>query len=500
MCVTSLLQHAALFAENFNRGDAHNLTMKILNLWIMKKIFLFMVALATLTFVACSDDDNGGDPPAIADADGDGVADSSDNCPNNANADQADADGDGIGDVCDTGSGPAPGSVIPVTGNVTADTTWEAQFIYRLDGRIAVESGATLTIEAGTLIKGSAGQGANASALVVARGATINAAGTASDPIIFTSTADNIDIGETVSPNLTQNDRGLWGGLIILGDAPISVADNSGVAQIEGIPASDPNGNYGGTNAGDSSGTITYVSVRHGGTNIGDGNEINGITFGGVGSGTTVDHIEVIANVDDGVEFFGGTVDASNVIVWAQGDDAIDLDQAYSGTITNSVVVQGSISDHAFEIDGPEGTLTGSYTIQDATLFGSDSGEIADYRSGATGANNNVFVTGFSDSADIELDNNGVTQNALDDELTFDTWVVELPAGFGGPVTDLFNVRVGCIENCDDDDDANDVFEAPITDAAQNLALAGFLSEGTSGGADTSVFGWTVTSSESGAF
>ena len=109
-------------------------------------------------------------------------------------------------------------------------------------------------------------------------------------------------------------------------------------------------------------------------------------------------------------------------------------------------------------------------------------------------------MTGFSDSADIELDNNGVTQNALDDELTFDSWVVELPGSFTDPVTDLLNVRVGCIENCDDDDDANDVFEAPITDAAQNLALAGFLSEGTTGGADTSVFDWTVTAAQSTPF
>ena len=480
----------------------------------MKKFFVFLVAVAALTtYVACSDDDEGTTtPPPVAETCNDGIQNNSEtgvDCggPNCQPCVAAATCSDGIqngdeqgvdcGGSCPT---PCPGATVEVTANITSDTTWSSDFIYILTGRIAVESGVTLTIEAGTLIKGAAGQGANATALLVARGATLNANGTADAPIIMTSTADIIDRGETVSPNLTVNDRGLWGGLIVLGAAPISVADNSGLAQIEGIPASDTNGNYGGTDAGDSSGTITYVSVRHGGTNIGDGNEINGITFGGVGSGTTVNHIEVIANVDDGVEFFGGSVDASNVIVWGQGDDAIDIDQAYTGTVTNAVVVQGSISDHAFEIDGPEGNLAGSYTIQDATLFGSDSGEIADYRSGATGANNNVFVTGFSTSADIELDNNGVTQNALDDELTFDSWVVELPAGFTDPVTDLLNVRVGCIENCDDDDDDNDVFEAPITDAAQNLALAAFLSEGTTGGADTTVFGWTVTAAQSTPF
>lgn len=498
----------------------------------MKKFFYLMLAVATLTFVAC-DDDEPAEPP-ILDADGDGIADSIDNCPQNANADQTDTDGDGSGDACDppgTGGGgtcndgmvnngetgvdcggpncqPCTASEVNVDANITSDATWSASNIYRLNSRIAVEAGVTLTIEAGTVIKGAPGQGSNATGLVVARGATLNANGTAMAPIIFTSTDDQIQPGETVSPNLTENDRGLWGGLIVLGAAPISVADNSGTAQIEGIPATDPNGNYGGTTSDDSSGTITYVSVRHGGTNIGSGNEINGVTLGGVGSGTTLDHIEVIANVDDGIEFFGGTADASNLIVWAQGDDAIDLDQAYNGTITNVVVVQGGISDHAFEIDGPEGDIDPmvdqSFTLENATLFGNtdaSNGELADYRSSAIGDTNNVFATGFPEGKDIELDRNSITQNVLDDVLNFTNWVIELPAGFTGDVTDVLNVRVGCIENCDDDDDANDVFEAPITDAAQNLAIAQeFLSEGTSGGADTSVFTWTVTASESGAF
>ena len=85
--------------------------------------------------------------------------------------------------------------------------------------------------------------------------------------------------------------------------------------QIEGIPASDANGLYGGNDATDNSGTITYVSIRHGGGEIGEGNEINGLTLAGVGSATTINNIEVVANVDDGIEFFGGTVNASNLLV-----------------------------------------------------------------------------------------------------------------------------------------------------------------------------------------
>ena len=107
-----------------------------------------------------------------------------------------------------------------------------------------------------------------------------------------------------------------------------------------------------------------------GGAEIGEGNEINGLTLGGVGTGTTVNHIEVVANVDDGIEFFGGTVDASNLLVWGQGDDAIDIDQAYSGTIDGALVVLTAASDHGFEIDGPEGSAPGRFTLKNATVIG----------------------------------------------------------------------------------------------------------------------------------
>ena len=175
----------------------------------------------------------------------------------------------------------------------------------------------------------------------------------------MTSIADNIELGQHSGSNLDETDAGLWGGLIILGKAPISA--DAATALIEGLPANEPYAVYGGSDPLDNSGIIEYVSVRHGGTLIGDGNEINGITFGGVGSSTTVNHIEVVANVDDGVEFFGGTVDASNIVVWAQGDDAYDIDQAYSGTIDNFVYIAGADSDHGLEVDGPEGSMGGRF-------------------------------------------------------------------------------------------------------------------------------------------
>ena len=289
-------------------------------------------------------------------------------------------------------------NVINVTGNITSNTAWETGKTYVLTSRITVVSGISLTIQPGVIIKGEAGTGANATALIIARGAKIYANGTATQPIIFTSVADEIKPGQIASPNLDPTMNGLWGGLLILGNAPISA--DSQTSQIEGIPASDPNGLYGGTNAADNSGVLKYVSIRHGGANIGEGNEINGLTLGGVGSGTVIENIEVIGNQDDGVEFFGGTVNVNNVVVWNASDDAIDTDQGWAGTLNNFIVlcVSGSNpTDHAIEIDGPEGTLMAAHTLQNGTLIGSVDSEIGDFRSGARGIFSNIYIKGFPD-------------------------------------------------------------------------------------------------------
>jgi hypothetical protein len=421
----------------------------------MKKLFISMLAIAALTLASCGDDDNPISGPDVSDN--------------------------------------------QISGLITESKTLTNDRIWNLQGRATVASGAVLTIEPGTIIKGLPGQGANASVLIIARGGSIQANGTASNPIVFTSIADDIALGQSNGSNLTQNDRGLWGGLIVLGNAPSSLRGDVASAQIEGIPASDTNGLYGGTNAADNSGVLNYVSIRHGGTNIGEGNEINGLTLGGIGSGTTISNIEVVANVDDGIEFFGGTVNASNLFVWAVGDDAIDIDQAYSGTITNAGVVLGDISDHAFEIDGPEGSASGSFTINNATIFGNantPNGEYADYRSRAQGATNNVYATGFKVSSDVELDNNGVSQNYLDGNLTFTNWVINLPAGGVTAANEVFVEKVGCATNCDDSDDSNDIDESTITSFQTDAT--DWASAGTSGGADLSAFSWTYSNVTAG--
>jgi hypothetical protein len=251
-----------------------------------------------------------------------------------------------------------------ITDNIVENTTWTKDKIYVLANRVTVLDGVTLIIEPGTVIKGEAGTGPNATALIIARGGKLMAEGTENEPIIFTSIADGIQQGEIVSPNLDPTLNGLWGGLIILGNAPISATGVS--MQIEGIPPSDQNGLYGGTNPLDNSGVLKYISIRHGGANIGEGNEINGLTLGGVGSGTIIENIEIVANQDDGIEWFGGTVDVTDVVILNVGDDAIDTDQGWSGTLNNFIIINPG--DEALELDGPEGSSLETHTITNGTI------------------------------------------------------------------------------------------------------------------------------------
>lgn len=372
-------------------------------------------------------------------------------------------------------------NTIDISGAISVNTTWTNDNIYKLNQKVVVEDGVTLTIQEGTIIKGSPGTGSLASALIVARGGKINAVGTASAPIIFTSTSDNIQVGQTAGTNLDENDRGLWGGLIILGNAPCSFSGDVDELQIEGIPADDTFGLYGGNDPADNSGVLQYVSIRHGGALIGEGNEINGLTLGGVGTGTVIDNVEVVGNVDDGVEFFGGTVNATNILVWAQGDDGLDIDQAYSGTIDNAVVVLGSASDHALEIDGPEGSAPGSFTLTNVTLIGNQDtadGEYADFRKSATGTTSNVYAYGFKESSDIELDNNAVAQEYIDGNLTFSNWEIVLPGML--TIGDVFQEKNG-----DGESDIS-TFEADATTFA-----SGVTQGSQTVGATTSNLSWT---------
>ena len=411
----------------------------------MKKSILALLAILALAFTGCMQDEA---PPILED-------------PGN--------------------SGTVENNTVSVSGMISESTTWTNDNIYVLNQKVVVPSGVVLTIQAGTIIKGTEGTGSLASALIVAQGGKLNAVGTATEPIIFTSINDNIEIGQTAGTNLDETNSGLWGGLIVLGYAPASFSGDVDVVQIEGIPADDTFGLYGGEDATDNSGVYQYISIRHGGALIGEGNEINGLTLGGVGSGTVIENIEVVANVDDGIEFFGGTVNATNLLVWAQGDDAIDIDQGYSGIIDNAIVILGANSDHAFEIDGPEGTATGSFTLRNSTIVGNavtENGEYADYRSKAMGRTENIYAYGFKDSSDVELDNDGVATNYNDGLLTFGAWEIVLPTGVS-QVTDIF------------------VNKAETVDVSGFGSTATAVSEGTSTvGATTSLLSWTYANAK----
>jgi hypothetical protein len=277
------------------------------------------------------------------------------------------------------------GADVAVNGNITSSRTWTKNNTYIIDGRVFVTDGVTLTIQEGTVIKGKVRAAQDASALVIARGAKINASGTAAEPIIFTAEADNLN------GNLGQSDRGLWGGVVLLGRARTNTA--SGQGNIEGIPTTEPLGLYGGTNDADDSGVMRYVSIRHAGSLLGPNNELNGLTMGAVGSGTTIEYIEVFANADDGFEWFGGTVNGKYLVSAFNDDDAFDWDEGYRGKLQFLFTIQDpSVGNHAFESDGgttPEdGTPYALPTIYNYTAIGS----------GATSSNSNSIGPIFRDN------------------------------------------------------------------------------------------------------
>jgi len=227
------------------------------------------------------------------------------------------------------------------------EVSWTAENVYLLEGFVFVGDGQTLNIEAGTVIKGKPGQEANASALIIAKGGKIMANGTADNPIIFTSESDALD------GSLPNEVSGLWGGVIVLGKG----ATNNSTAEkaIEGIPTSEPRGLYGAdpTVEDDNSGMMTYVSIRHGGTDIGEGNEINGLTLGAVGSGSTFSYIEIASNADDGVEWFGGASRCDHILVAWVGDDSFDYDEGFSGMNQFMAAIQSAdAGDRLGEHDG----------------------------------------------------------------------------------------------------------------------------------------------------
>lgn len=225
---------------------------------------------------------------------------------------------------------------IRIEGRTTRDYTFENTKSYLLTGFVYVDSGATLTIQPGTVIRGDK---ASKGTLIVRRGGKINANGTAQAPIVFTSDK---------APG--SRNPGDWGGLILCGSAPVNLP--GGEAQIEGGPEAV----YGGTNPNDNSGILRYVRIEYAGIPFQPNQEINGLTLGGVGQGTQIEYIQVSYCGDDSYEMFGGNVNLKYIISYKTTDDDLDTDNGFTGKVQFGVVLRdANIADvsgsNAFESD-----------------------------------------------------------------------------------------------------------------------------------------------------
>ncbi len=244
---------------------------------------------------------------------------------------------------------------------ITKDTTLECKNDYVLRGQVFVRTGATLTIQAGTTILGTRGdlsEFTKVSVLVVQPGGRIKAVGTVDKPIVFTS----------IKP-AGQKKPGDWGGVVLLGNAVI----NQGARTIEGVGGVGTEINYGGNNDDDNSGTMKYVRIEYGGFKLGPNNEINGLTFGGVGRATVIDYVQVRMVLDDCFEFFGGTVNASHLACQFGQDDGIDWDFGYRGKIQFAVIQQDpNVYDDMNGIEGDNGANATEWVktpVSEPTLY-----------------------------------------------------------------------------------------------------------------------------------
>lgn len=264
--------------------------------------------------------------------------------------------------------------------------TLDASKVYKLTGSVAVKDGGELIIPAGTRIESTGGTSAY---LTVEQGGKIFANGTATAPIVFTS------------PSKTP---GSWGGIVIAGKAPIN----------KGTTASAEVGNatYGGTAVNDNSGSLSYVKIEYAGAIYTGEKEFNGLSLFGVGSGTTISNISILNGSDDGIEFFGGTVNVSNIVSVGNEDDAFDWTEGWNGTATNVYTKrrENGIGNRGIEADNNSENNNAdprsNPTIKNATFIGATSGE-ADaikLRVGTYATIDNVVLSNWSTGINVEHD------------------------------------------------------------------------------------------------
>ena len=291
-----------------------------------------------------------------------------------------------------------------ITGPITSDLTLTTDVMYRLSGKVDVgidmggnglKTGGvsgTLTIPAGVTFA----QKSTDDYLVVQRGSKIIANGTRSKPVVFTA-ASSVD-GTLTNP---ESATGLWGGIVILGKAPINRCDASDLntAGCERVVEGSTTAMMGGATPTDNSGVLNFVRVEYAGKEIFPGNELNGITFGGVGSGTEVDYVQVHNNQDDCVEFFGGTVNVKHLVCTNAGDDNLDIDWGYQGKMQFVVVKQNvGAGDHIVESDNTNSDASVGYLteprsrpmVANFTFIGGGNDEPLKYKEGVSG----IYING----------------------------------------------------------------------------------------------------------
>ena len=285
--------------------------------------FLSFLILASILIVACDKDD---DNPTCSD----GIMNGTET-------------GVDCGGSCEPCVDPSE-----LTGEISEDKILDSAIEYSLTGALVVKAPATLTIPAGTVIKATGG---TSSYIAVAQGAMINVNGTASNPVVMTSGSDSPQQGD-------------WGGLVIAGKAPT----NKGATPTTEVGDLS----YGGTEVNDNSGIIKYLRVEYTGATFTNEKEFNGVSLFGVGSGTTFEYVQAYEAGDDGIEFFGGTVNGSNLVVTNSGDDGIDFADGWNGNGTNwyiSGAAKGAI-EGSNNGDNGDATPTTTTTLTNITVVG----------------------------------------------------------------------------------------------------------------------------------
>lgn len=342
-----------------------------------------------------------------------------------------------------------------LSGTISTTRTLDATVEYLLDGPLLIEDGGVLNIPAGTVIKAKKGFG---SYVLVLQGGKINVNGTADKPVTMTADVPNAE-------------QGYWGGLIINGRAPLS-GGSTGSTEINSAYS------YGGTNAADNSGSITYLKLEATGARSSANVEHNGLTLNGVGSGTKIENVFIPNGADDGIEFFGGSVNVKNLLVVNSDDDMFDMTQGWNGTLENAygiweVGYSSTESDpRGVEADGnldgkyPDQTGQSDFTIKNMTIdlrlapIAKDHADFAKksmqdvlkIRRGAKASITNALVKGTGTAQDvIDLDGaNAGTSISLTNQLTSVTSAdqikpttgfpnVKIEAGNTGCPTDIFN-------------------------------------------------------------